>query len=112
MSNSPRARLHTEAEDFNSPRPDATASGAVSAVRAAAFACPEEHASLHHLLRRQLRDAHLPGNADTPELRALLPAVGVDGMALLDAAASAELRSARYRSIQEARVFFAPPGLV
>jgi PAS domain-containing protein len=75
MSNSPRARVHPEAEDSNSPPLDSTASVAVSAVRAAAFACPEEHASLHHLLRRQERDAHLPTNAGTPEVRALLKLV-------------------------------------
>jgi hypothetical protein len=75
MSNSPRARVHPEAQDFNLPRPESTASVALSAVRGAAFACPKEHAGLHRLLRSQLRDAHLPSNADTPELCALLKLV-------------------------------------
>jgi len=75
MSNSPSARAYAEAEDLNLPRPESTAAVAISDNRAAAFACSNEQAGLHALLRTQVREAHLPSTADTPELRALLKLV-------------------------------------
>jgi hypothetical protein len=56
MSNSPQARAHAEAEEFNSPRPESTASGGVSAD---ALASADDHADLHQLLRTQVRQVRL-----------------------------------------------------
>jgi hypothetical protein len=72
MSNSPQARAHAEAEDFNSAPPESTASGGVSAD---ALAPADDHADLHQLLRTQVRQVRPQVAAATPELDALLTLV-------------------------------------
>ena len=114
MSNSPRARTHAEAEDFNSPQPESTASGAVSAD---ALAPADDHADLHPLLRTQVRHARLQGAAATPELHALLTLVSehyeavdeerrgiVKAMRLMADEARAMAREARQQSSEHLQV--------
>jgi len=114
MSNSPRARTHAEAEDFNSPQPESTASGAVSAD---ALAPADDHADLHPLLRTQVRHARRQGAAATPELHALLTLVSehyeavdeerrgiVKAMRLMADEARAMAREARQQSSEHLQV--------
>ena len=73
MSNAQSARNPAGTEEFSPAcAPESTATSALGIARVDAAESAADPASLHQHLRTQLREAHLPGAADTPELHNLL----------------------------------------